>query len=387
MGRTIQMFRKTVGLASAGVLALGLGAAMVPSAQAKPAAQSAPESTVATTAACALRLGSVTSNGAFTSRMINATAPITIGGVRGTAGVFGANQVQKTTTFTGTPVGTNGEARSGLTVMGGALYSSSFVVDGQSQLDPHYPHNNLRIGAGWSNYRWIEQSVYAGSPARTLLYGQRTDGITQRWLSDGKGWRITSGVGGLSTVKGIALISRNAISETFLANTRSGALVTILWPTTNGGAPISKVVRGSTWQGFEQLIATKCGATGTLLLGIDRDTKSGYLYAVGHANGTATVIKSLGKVPLTSPTRSTSGSPRSTTSSTAAERALADSRTAAAMLVRVRPAVGLAGSNCRRPAANSPYLRNLAAPRREVCHGRRTFCGARQPLAQGARRP
>jgi hypothetical protein len=37
----------------------------------------------------------------------------------------------------------------------------------------------------------------------------------------------------------------------------------------------------------------------TLLLGIDKDTKSGYLYAVGDANGTATAIKGLGKVPAT----------------------------------------------------------------------------------------
>ncbi len=36
-----------------------------------------------------------------------------------------------------------------------------------------------------------------------------------------------------------------------------------------------------------------------VLLGIDKDTGSGYLYAVGHANGTATVIKGLGKVPGT----------------------------------------------------------------------------------------
>ncbi|MET9312446.1 hypothetical protein ABZX12_11495 [Kribbella sp. NPDC003505] len=293
----------TVGLASAGVLALGLGAAMMPQAQARPAGQSAAAGTTATTAACSLRLGSVTSTGAFTSRMVNATAPITIGGVRGTAGVFGANQVQKISTFTGTPVGTNGEARSGLTVMGGALYSSSFVVDGQSQLDPHYPHNNLRIGGGWSNYRWIEQSILqpanAAQPARTLLYGQRTDGTTHRWISDGSAWRVNAGAGGLSTVKGIALIGRTATSETFLANTRTGTLVTVTWPTKYMSGPTSRVVRGSTWQGFEQLIATNCGATGTLLLGIDRDTRSGYLYAVGHANGTSTVIKSLGKVPLT----------------------------------------------------------------------------------------
>ncbi|NIK58958.1 hypothetical protein [Kribbella shirazensis] len=294
------MFRKTVGLASAGMLAVGLGAAaMAPAAQAKPAAA---DSTTSTTAACALRLGSVTSTGAFTSRMINATAPITVGGVRGTAGVFPANQVQHISTFYAAPLG-SGESRSGLAVMGGALYSSSFVVDSQSQLDPHYPHNNLRIGGGWSNYRWIEESILqpanAGNPARVLLYGQRTDGITQRWVSDGGSWRVTSGVGGLSTVKGIAVIGRTATTETFLANTRAGALVTLTWPTSYLSAPTSRVVRGSTWQGFEQLIATKCGTSGTLLLGIDRDTKSGYLYAVGHANGTATVIKSLGKVPLT----------------------------------------------------------------------------------------
>jgi hypothetical protein len=289
------MIRKTVGLASAAVLAVGIGSAAT--------AQAQQSTTQQTTTACALRLGSVTSTGAFTSRMLNATSPITVGGVRGTAGVFGANQVQHISTFNGTLLGAGGESRSGLTVVGGALYSSSFTVDSESQLDPHYPHNNLRIGGGWGNYRWIEQSVLqpadAGSPSRILLYGQRTDGVTQRWVSDGGGWRITSGVGGLSTVKGITLIGRTATTETFLANTRSGALVTVTWPTKYLAAPTSRVVRGSTWQGFEQLIATKCGSNGTLLLGIDRDTKSGYLYAVSHANGTATVIKGLGKVPAT----------------------------------------------------------------------------------------
>ncbi|GAA1585674.1 hypothetical protein GCM10009804_47370 [Kribbella hippodromi] len=289
------MFRKTASLASAGVLALALGAAAGQSAQASTTTQSA------TTAACSLRLGSVTAQGAATSRTINATSPITVGGVRGTAGVFGAKQVHHSSTFVGTPLGA-GEARSGLTVIGGALYSSSYVVDRQSQLDPHYPHNNLRIGGGWGNYRWIEQSILrpanAGESARTLLYGQRTDGTTLRWIAEGTGWRSTGGVGGLTTVKGIALISRTATAETFLANTRSGSLVTVTWPTKYNAVPSSRVVRGSTWQGFEQLIATKCGANGTLLLGIDRETQSGYLYAVGHANGTSTTIKSLGKVPL-----------------------------------------------------------------------------------------
>ena len=59
------------------------------------------------------------------------------------------------------------------------------------------------------------------------------------------------------------------------------------------------VVRASTWQGFETLVASRCGQSGFLLLGIDKDTSCGQLYAVGHANGTATAIQSLGKVPTT----------------------------------------------------------------------------------------
>jgi hypothetical protein len=55
----------------------------------------------------------------------------------------------------------------------------------------------------------------------------------------------------------------------------------------------------STWQAFDALIAEKCGHHGTLLLGIDKDTQSTDVYAVGHANGAATVIKGLGNVPAT----------------------------------------------------------------------------------------
>ncbi|MEU4191910.1 hypothetical protein AB0E69_08440 [Kribbella sp. NPDC026611] len=292
------MFRKTASLASAGALALTLGAAAVAPAR---AAQSAGTTESATSATCALRLGSVTSTGAHTSRMINATAPITIGGVRGTAGVFPAGAVQHTSTFFGTPLGSE-ESRSGLVVTGGTLFSRSYVVDGQVQVDPKYPNNTLRVGGGWAGYRWIEQSIKpasAGSPARTLLYGQETNGLLRRWESNGSGWRSTGGVGGFSQVKSMTLISRGAGYETFLANTRTGMLETITWPTGYLAVPKHALVRGDTWQGFEQLIATSCGANGTLLLGIDRDTKSGYLYAVGHAANAKTVIRSLGKVPMT----------------------------------------------------------------------------------------
>lgn len=287
------MFRKSIGLASAAVLALGVGASAAVPAQAGPSAA---------TATCTIRLGSVTSAGTYTSRTITASTPITVGAARSTAGAFGANQVQHISTFTTTRLNSS-ESQAGLTVMGNALYASSFVVDQQGRFDPQYPHTNRRIGGGWGAFRWIDQSILwptdSGNPARVLLYAQRTDGTTDRWLSEAGSWRMTSSVGGLTRIKGISVIGRTATSETLLANTRDGALVAIKWPTRTFGVPTAAVVRGSTWQGFEQLLATKCGLSGTLLLGIDRDTQSGYLYAVGHLNGSATVIRGLGKVPLT----------------------------------------------------------------------------------------
>ncbi len=63
--------------------------------------------------------------------------------------------------------------------------------------------------------------------------------------------------------------------------------------------PVVKALRPKTWGSFERLLTARCGNNGTLLLAIDKDLRAGYLYAVGHANGTATVIKSLGKVPTT----------------------------------------------------------------------------------------
>jgi len=65
--------------------------------------------------------------------------------------------------------------------------------------------------------------------------------------------------------------------------------------------PIVKQVRSRTWQGFESIVAYKCGKQGTLLTGVDHDTDTAYLYAVGHANGPSTVIQSFGKIPTPFP--------------------------------------------------------------------------------------
>jgi hypothetical protein len=146
----------------------------------------------------------------------------------------------------------------------------------------------------------FEESRYRqGTTARTTTYGLHGDGVLSRWTSISGGWRVAGTSSGFASVKAMALISKTRTYDTFLANTRGGALYTIHIPTTSPMKPVVKPVRTRTWQGFEFLIAQKCGNQGTLLLGIDKDTQSAYLYAVGHANGTATVIQGLGKVPGT----------------------------------------------------------------------------------------
>ena len=95
----------------------------------------------------------------------------------------------------------------------------------------------------------------------------------------------------------MALISKTRTYDTFLANTGRRAL----------HDPHPDDIADETGR---QAVRTVPGRArfpdraevrkqGTLLLGIDKDTQSAYLYAVGHANGTATVIQGLGKVPGT----------------------------------------------------------------------------------------
>ena len=78
----------------------------------------------------------------------------------------------------------------------------------------------------------------------------------------------------------MALISKSKTYDTFLANTRGGALYTIHIPMTAPMKPVVKLVRRSTWQGFEAMLAQNCGK-GTALVGIDKDTRSGSTPSAG----------------------------------------------------------------------------------------------------------
>ncbi|MFI7059980.1 hypothetical protein ACIBL3_03270 [Kribbella sp. NPDC050124] len=249
-------------------------------------------------AACNLGIQSVNTAGDQPGNTVEASTPPSMRSTGITDGVYQPGQVRLSTTAVFEPniAGTD---------------VSSWVVQGDSLYFSFYATNDLsnktlqRIGGGWTNFTALEIAQYDegpdGSAHHSLAYGLRNDGTLFRWNVAGGTWRAAGSAAGFASVKSMALISKTSTYDTFLANTRGGALYTIRIPVASPMQPVVKPVRSSTWQGFEKLIAGKCGQYGTLLLGIDKDGQVGYLYAVGHANGTSTVINALGKISGTFP--------------------------------------------------------------------------------------
>ncbi|TDW24459.1 hypothetical protein [Kribbella kalugense] len=255
----------------------------------------------ATSAACYVLPGSVTAGGAQTSQLITATSPPTARATTSYSDIYPDGQVRLSGTITNDPdiTGTGG-AFYGNVVMGSTMYASTYYLTEAGDVDRSKVYLT-KVGGGWGDATFFDTTGYWKYPAPPEFitqYSLRSNGTITRW-ENGSMWANKQTATGFAAVKTMALISQTATYDTFLANTRGGALYTIRIPRTSPMKPIVKKVRDSTWQGFESLVIEKCGQYGTLLLGIDKDSRSGYLYAVGHANGTATVIKGLGKVPAT----------------------------------------------------------------------------------------
>jgi hypothetical protein len=257
------------------------------------------EGSTTTAAACHLSVGSLNAGGEPVRQELTATVPPSITPTWVTKGVYSvAPKLSSYFTYEPyDPGAAPGGYAEGWVVVNDTMYESDYHLDGNGQLVGQ-PIFKL-LGSGWATYTAFEESQYqSGTFYRRNEYGLRGDGILFRWTVDTKGvWHASGSYAGFASVKSMALISKTRTYDTFLANLKGGALYTIHIPTTSPLKPVVKRVRSSTWSGFESLLAQKCGSSGTLLLGIDKDTKSAYLYAVGHANGTATVIQSRGKVP------------------------------------------------------------------------------------------
>ncbi|WP_237744986.1 hypothetical protein [Kribbella catacumbae] len=202
--------------------------------------------------------------------------------------------------FTYEPTAAAGGWADGLVVQRDGMYQSRYDIDPDGAAENQVLK---RVGAGWDRFKAMEQVQYQApshvEPLRRSVYALRDDGLLFRWNIDMYGvWRAAGSAAGFSSVKSLALISKNYSFDTFLANTRGGALYTIRIPTTAALKPVVTMVRSKTWQGFETLVAASC-SLGELVVGIDKDTSSAYLYAIGHANGAKTAIEGRGKIPGT----------------------------------------------------------------------------------------
>ncbi|MFI5698273.1 hypothetical protein ACIA58_40830 [Kribbella sp. NPDC051586] len=289
--------RRALGAIATGVLAAGTLVSAP--------AGAAPATATSQSSACSLRLGSITPGGDHTQQTITATPSA---GARqvGPKDLYVDGQAHLPTAVRTELVVPAGEQRTGLAVVGVRMYGTSYMTDGTGTAIVPGTLEQTLIGGGWDDlHKYVELSrSTAGGIERSNVYSlinQFTDGLIARWTVTPSGWKYYTTFGGFGAVKTMTLIGQGSTYDTFLATTNGGALYTVRIPT-GSGKPVVTKVRTSTWQGFETLIAEKCGNYGTLLLGIDKDTGAGYLYAVGHANGAATVIKGLGKVPTTLPT-------------------------------------------------------------------------------------
>jgi hypothetical protein len=252
-------------------------------------------------AICGMALGSVSAGGDHREQDVETTVPPTAG-VNNLvkAKVYGPGQVRVSTTMiweADTDPNVGFIVEGGFVLIGDGLYRTAYSGASTTTGDP-----GPRIGSGWRAFTVLEQSQYQGpkdaNMTRWNTYGLRSDGTLFRWTISSKGaWQSKASAPGFAAVKTMVLISQAKTYDTFLANTRGGALYTIHIPTSAPMKPVVKQVRSATWQGFETMTAQECGQYGVVLVGIDKDTDSAYLYAVGHANGTATVIQSRGKLP------------------------------------------------------------------------------------------
>jgi hypothetical protein len=250
--------------------------------------------------ACELRSGAITSTGAVRVQNHVATTPpgLTVNRLESNKLFAGKNVRLASMNYDGDYE--DGSGRFGYMVFGNDMQLVKYYTDLQGNPDGS---SITKVGSGWAKYRIFESSdLWLDNYRRTTQYAIHTDGTLTRWSVDSKfGWHKTGTAKGYASFKSLTLISQTKAYDTFLANTTNGRLYTIHIPTTAALKPVLKVVRGSSWQTFETLEATGCGKSGVVLLAIDKNTKAGYLYAVGHASGTKTVIKSLGKAKTTFP--------------------------------------------------------------------------------------
>ncbi|HEY3558432.1 hypothetical protein [Kribbella sp. NPDC051137] len=186
----------------------------------------------------------------------------------------------------------------GLLLQGGSLYRHvTYARDSGDSVS--WAPTFKKVGTGWTSFKAIATSNYSvAAPRHAYLYGLNTNGSLYRYQIVGTGFRALGPLAGFRGFKTLTVISETATYDTLLMTTNAGALWTAHIPVAAGAKPVMKLIRSSGWGAYESLVVQGCGTRGgSLVVGVDHDTQSGYQFAMSKANGTATAITSYGKIP------------------------------------------------------------------------------------------
>ncbi|GAA3553669.1 hypothetical protein [Kribbella ginsengisoli] len=184
----------------------------------------------------------------------------------------------------------------GLFLQGSNLYRHTTVIPN----DGSAPRPTAaKVGSGWGTFKAIATSNHSvGAPNHAYLYGLNANGRLYRYAKSGAGYKALGSFGGYASFKAMTVISETQTYDTLLMTTKAGALYTVHLPITAKTTPVVKLIRKTGWAAYESLVVEGCNFGGSLVVGIDHDTDSGYQYAFGHAKGTATAITAYGKIPV-----------------------------------------------------------------------------------------
>ncbi|MDX6282981.1 MAG: hypothetical protein QOH03_4052 [Kribbellaceae bacterium] len=262
-------------------------------------AQGQPNAKAQTAAeACRVFVGAVTAAGQNGGYKITATRPVTALGYPAYK-LFGIRA--SSTWFAWAGSGTT-KYYSGLVLVGGSLYTT---VESYKTPDGTVPVvSSKRLGTGWGTFTSLASSRYispAGRVGPMFLYGLNTNGTLYRYTINGSTGPVSAAgkALGYKSFKSITTIAETATYDTLLGVTKAGGIYTIHLPKTQTLKGTLKAVRTTGFGAYHQLVAERCGNSGgTLLTGFDNTANTATVYALSKANGSKTVVNTIGSVAL-----------------------------------------------------------------------------------------
>ncbi|MEV8377137.1 hypothetical protein AB0P21_30630 [Kribbella sp. NPDC056861] len=258
----------------------------------KPAAK-LPQTKAQAAGPCKVLIGGVDATGEASATELTATKPPTAGG----PAPFQLFPVRASSTWYYVKGGVQPPPYyAGIVLQGANLYiaRATFVLDAPGAA------SSTKLGTGWSGFSTIATSNYVQGPkAHGFLYGLHANGSLYRYDLN-TGVKPLGSAPGYQGFRAITVISETATYDTLLATTKAGALWTIRIPVTAPFKATLKLVRSTGFKGYDQLVAQRCGASSTLLTGLNKANNKATLYAMSRANGTATVINTIGNAEINS---------------------------------------------------------------------------------------